>query len=138
MNKPSILSQQDLLGFGRDNRMWLNLEISKLFITVILPSKVKLLGVQILISCLISLIFLKIQLLCLTWPGHQIIILNDSNFWVQSNFISGQTIILLSLQAPICILFIYSMFILRPETRLKLLSCFKHANTDSSLGCISR
>ena len=48
----------DLFVFGRGSKMWVNFEISKLFITVILRSKVNDQGVQVLISCLISLMLL--------------------------------------------------------------------------------
>ena len=70
-NKPSILLQQDSMGFGRDNRIWVNYEISKLLITMILPSKFKRLGVKILISCLISLILL-FKFNCYVWHVQDI------------------------------------------------------------------
>ena len=55
-NKPSISSKHDFMGIGRDSRVSVNFDIRKIFITVILSSKVILLEMQILISCLIKVI----------------------------------------------------------------------------------
>ena len=53
------------------------------------------------------------------------IIRNDSDLWVQSNLSLGQSIVLLSLQAPICQHICFSMFIVRPETRVHTNSSYQ-------------
>ena len=53
-NNESILTNKDSFGLGRDSRIWINFDISKLFIIVILPISVRFCSCQILISFWIS------------------------------------------------------------------------------------
>ena len=78
-NKPLLSSKHNLLGVGRDSRIyrWINFGISELFVAVILASNFKHLGVKILICCFISLILLLKDSILLdsTGPGHQMLFL---------------------------------------------------------------
>ena len=71
----SILSKICGEGFGRDSRICVILEISRLLIIVILPKSVNCLGVQILIKLKISEILLPRldYLIALDWGRPQIL-----------------------------------------------------------------
>ena len=87
----SILRNVFFCGDGRDSWIWINFDVSRLLIMVILPIVVNNLGVQILISLFISSILLSILISVISCNLSVLnIIPSDVNSAVQIRFRSLQ------------------------------------------------
>ena len=89
INKLYFLKKFLFFGDGRDSRIWMNLDVNKLFIIAIFPMGVRNRGVHIRINLLISPIFISILISVISiFLSTLNVIPKDMNLFVQIKFCS--------------------------------------------------
>ena len=128
INKLYFLKKFLFFGDGRDSRIWMNLDVNKLFIIAIFPMGVRNCGVHIRINLLISPIFFSILISVISIILSTLnVIPKDMNLFVQIKFCSWQKLALLSPHTPIFIILVFSILTYRPEISWNTCRAFRAA-----------